>query len=195
VRLEPQPCTWLRQVAATHPQLCHRVAAMVDLLKDHGPDALPARAASQTGDVHPASDGLAGWVLFRFYVTDLPGQRVIRIVEIVASSRPSSACDIRFDRVTEPGQVPSSANLPDPPAPRMRMKAGSTALMSLRLAVRLLPAADRTRYSEEFASELGEIIATSGRRQQACYGYRQLLATLPLRAALSQARARARAVP
>lgn len=53
------------------------------------------------------------------------------------------------------------------------------------VAARLLPAADRARYGEEYRSELWDLAsADAGRRAQLGYAFRQLLAAVPLRAAV-----------
>jgi hypothetical protein len=58
-------------------------------------------------------------------------------------------------------------------------------------AARLLPAADRTRYREEYRSELWDLAAIgAGRSKQVGYAARQLLGALPLRYAVQAARPR-----
>jgi hypothetical protein len=61
----------------------------------------------------------------------------------------------------------------------------------LAAAVRLLPAADRARYGEEYRSELWELAQSGyGRMRQLRYALRQLRSALPMSFALRAPRRR-----
>jgi hypothetical protein len=65
----------------------------------------------------------------------------------------------------------------------------------LAVAVRLLPAADRAQYAQEYLCELWELAQSGvGRRGQLRYALRQLLRVLPMGFALRSPRRRS-AVP
>jgi hypothetical protein len=70
-------------------------------------------------------------------------------------------------------------------------RVGRSARRLASAAARLLPAADRARYAEEYRSELWELAqAGESRRRQAAYGLRQLRSALALRGELQAPRRR-----
>jgi hypothetical protein len=72
------------------------------------------------------------------------------------------------------------------------MQVAPSAVRLLTAAARLLPAADRARYAEEYRSELWEIAhAGQPRRRQLRYASRQVVSSLHLRAELLAPRRKA----
>lgn len=87
----------------------------------------------------------------------------------------------------------SRARLPSGRHPAIRVAPSARRLVVA--ATRLLPAADRARYAEEYATELWEIAyAGAGRRQQIRYALRQFTCAPHLRSALRSPRQK-RATP
>jgi hypothetical protein len=84
------------------------------------------------------------------------------------------------------------------PKKRKQLRAGkvvSSGAGLLAVAVRLLPAADRAQYAQEYLCELWELAQSGvGRRGQLRYALRQLLRVLPMGFALRSPRRRS-AVP
>jgi hypothetical protein len=72
------------------------------------------------------------------------------------------------------------------------VRVAALAVRAAAAATRLLPAADRARYDDEYRSELWDLAAAgAGRRQQILCALRQLYATVPLRFAILAPRRKA----
>lgn len=95
------------------------------------------------------------------------------VVDLVEVARVQS-----IERSLAEQSVPLSKSREGSQAPRIAPSAGRLAAA----AAWLLPARDRTRFHEEYRSELWDL-ATAGaaRRQQICYALRQLRCAVPLR--------------
>lgn len=75
------------------------------------------------------------------------------------------SCALRLDQVNSPAIIPGRAGTP---------KIALSAARLLHLATRLLPAADRARYAQEYACELHDLAQTgAGRFRQVQYAVRQ----------------------
>jgi hypothetical protein len=97
------------------------------------------------------------------------------------------ACDLWRDLARGTGRMAVHESQPGHRVGRVAPSAG----WLLTTAARLLPVADRARYSEEYRSELWEIAdAGAGRRQQVRYSVRQLTRVARLRGAVIAPRTR-----